>query len=74
MKFLRDLMERVLGAFATGTLSVFLGGNAVFNVFNADWRMALGVGLGSAVLALLLGVSAKFKGNSNTASLITHKD
>lgn len=65
--YLKDLVERVAGAFAVGSLSV-LGADA-FNILNVDWRATLGVGGGAALLSLLKGVAARFRGDPDNASL-----
>jgi hypothetical protein len=66
-QYLRDLIERVVASFAGGALSV-LGLDAV-NVLSVDWKAALGVGGGAAVVALLKGFVARTVGNSNSAAL-----
>lgn len=67
MKYFRDLAERVLASFAGGALSV-IGLDAV-NVLSLDWKAALGVGAGVALVSLLKGFAAKTIGNPDSASL-----
>lgn len=67
--YLRDLLERVLASFAGGALSVF--GLDAINVLTADWKTALGVGAGAAVVSLLKGFAAKGIGDRDSASLST---
>lgn len=67
MNYIKDLVERVVASFAGGVLSV-IGLDAV-NVLGLDWKAALGVGAGAALVSLLKGLAAKAVGNSNSASL-----
>lgn len=67
MKYLRDLAERVLASFAGGALSVI--GLDSMNVLSLDWKAALGVGAGAAVVAVLKGLLAKTVGDPDSASL-----
>lgn len=66
-KYVRDLAERVGASFAGGFLSV-IGLDAV-NVLQLDWKAALGVGGGAALVSLLKGFAAKGFGNADSASL-----
>jgi hypothetical protein len=66
-KFVVDLGERVLGSFAAGALSVIP--LDALDITHLDWKSALAVGAGTAVITLLKGVAAKFRGNSDSASL-----
>lgn len=52
--FWRQSLQRAIRTFAQGMLAV-LGGSA-FNVWSADWQNAVGVGMGAAVLSLLMSV------------------
>lgn len=54
------------GAFAAATA---LGADAV-NWFEADWKTALGLGLGTAVLKVLYGLGAAQAGTPNTPSVV----
>lgn len=67
MDYFRDLLERVVASFAGGALSV-IGLDAV-NVLSLDWKAALGVGSGAALVSLLKGLAAKAVGNPDSASL-----
>lgn len=64
----KQLVEDAIQAAATGALSVL--GLDVLDVFNADWKAALGVGLGGAVLAVLKGVAVKNVGTPQTTSVV----
>jgi hypothetical protein len=46
-----DLADRAVNTFAQGALSV-LAGNSL-NVWDADWKAAVGVGVGGAILSVL---------------------
>lgn len=65
--YIKDLVERVVASFAGGFLSV-IGLDAV-NVMNLDWKAALGVGAGAALVSLLKGFAAKAVGDPGSASL-----
>lgn len=65
--YLKDLIERVVSSFAGGVLSV-LGLGAV-DVLDVDWRAALGVGGGAALISLLKSLAAKGVGKPESASL-----
>ncbi len=66
--YLKDLAERVLGVFATT-----LAGTAVaaepFNVITFEWGAALTTSGSAAVLALLIGVASRAKGDPNSAGI-----
>jgi Putative lactococcus lactis phage r1t holin len=66
-KYLTDLAERTIASFAGGFLSV-IGLDAV-NVLSLDWKAALGVGGGAALVSFLKGLAAKAVGNPESASL-----
>lgn len=66
-KYVVDLVERVLASFAGGFLSVT--GLDLVDVLHLDWKAALGVGAGSAIVAVLKGFVAKWVGNTDSASL-----
>jgi hypothetical protein len=65
-KYWIDLGERVGSSFAGGFLSI-IGLDGV-NVLHLDWKAALGVGAGAALVSLLKGFLAKGLGRT-TASL-----
>lgn len=52
--FWSETLQRAVRTFAQGLLSVF-GGNAI-NVWNADWQNAVGVGLGAALISVLMSL------------------
>lgn len=66
--YLIDLGERMLRAFAAAVLSTMVVGDG-FNAFAVNWGDALGVGLGGAVVSLLVSLAALKVGNKGTASL-----
>lgn len=65
--FFRDAAERAVSTFAQSVLSVL--GMDVLDVFSVDWKGAVGVGLGGALLSLLKSVAARKVGTEGTASL-----
>lgn len=65
--YLRDLAERVLASFAGGVLSVT--GLDAFNILHLDWKAAVGVGGGAALLSLLKGLAARRVGDPDSAGL-----
>ncbi len=67
--YLKDLTERVVSSFAGGVLSV-LGADAV-NLLNVDWKAALGIGGGAALVSLLKGLAARRTGPTDGAGLGT---
>lgn len=66
-KYFKDLAERVVTAFATGMLSV-IGLDAV-NLLDVDWRAALGIGGGAALVELLKGLAARGTGSPDSAGI-----
>lgn len=67
--YLKDLLERSTSSFAGAAVAV-LGAGQV-NILDADWRAALGVGAGAAVMSLLKGLAARSTGPSDGAGLGT---
>lgn len=65
--FFKDAAERVASSFAGAALSVL--GLEGLDAFHADWKAALGVGLGAAVVSALKSVAARGVGNPDSASL-----
>lgn len=71
--FWSETLQRSVRTFAQSLLAVF-GGNA-FNVWNADWQNAVGVGLGAAFLSILMSVdrsSLTNKSGSTTTVVTSH--
>lgn len=66
--YLKDLLERVVASFAAGALSV-LGLDAV-NVLTLDWKAALGVSGGTALVSLLKTLAARKVGDPDSASTV----
>lgn len=68
--FLKDAVERAVKAFAAAALSVLVVGDKAFNLFNANWTDAIGVGGGAAVASVLLSVVSYKAGTTGTASAV----
>lgn len=66
--YLRDLAQRVLTVFAT-TLAGLAAAAEPFDVLTFGWVRALTVAGSAAVLALLLGLAAKFTGTPDSAGI-----
>lgn len=64
-RYLIDLLERVGGAFALGLLAQLPAEG--FDVRTWEWGKSLSLAASLAVLALLVGIAARFKGDSSTA-------
>lgn len=56
-QYWKALAEETVQGFSAGALSVL--GMEYFNVIETDWKAALGVGLGGAVLVVLKGLALK---------------
>jgi hypothetical protein len=66
--YLKDLAERAVSSFAGGVLSV-IGLDAV-NVLSLDWKAAVGIGGGAALVSVLKAVAARRVGDPESASLL----
>ena len=66
-KWAKDTLERVLSTTAQSIL-VYVGGD-VLNAWDFDWKNALGIAAGSALLTFLKCVAASKVGDENSASL-----
>lgn len=66
--YLKDLAERVFGVFAI-TLAALAAAATPFDVLTFGWVRALTVSGSAAVLALLLGLAARFRGDPESAGL-----
>ncbi|MEU7010354.1 holin [Streptomyces sp. NPDC046332] len=67
-QYLKDLAERVLGVFLTTLAGLALAAEP-FNLLTFDWGTALGASGSAAVLALVVGLAARFKGDPDSAGL-----
>ncbi len=67
--WLKDATERALKTFAQ-TLAVTLGAGAV-DILSVDWRAALSISAGAALVSVLMSVGSEPFGNRGTASLTT---
>lgn len=68
--FWLDAAERALKTVAQTLVTLWLTGQAVFNILAVDWQQALGVGLGAGVLSVLMSVASAAKAGTDTASLV----
>lgn len=62
-------VERAVKSSAQALLLLW-GGDAAFDVWDADWRMAAGVAAGAAVLSLLTSVVSTSTGDPSSPSLV----
>lgn len=69
--YLKDLAERVGGAFAFGLLAQLP--EQGFDVRTWPWADSLSLAGSFAVLTLLAGVAARYKGDSSTAGFTSRK-
>lgn len=69
LAYWRDAAERVVSAFASGAVGV-LAADGVVDALNVDWRLALGVGVGAAVVEALRGLAAAGVGDRDTAAFL----
>ena len=70
-KFWNDAAERALKTFVQALIVALLGGQQAFNVFTVDWKGAIGIALGAAVVSLLTSIGSSFKGDPTSASLVS---
>jgi hypothetical protein len=64
-RYLRDLIERVIGAFTFGLLAQLP--QQGFDVRTWQWGGSLSLAASLALLTLLAGVAARYKGDRSTA-------
>lgn len=69
LPYLRDVCERAVSTAAQALLSAWAVG--AFNVLDVDWRAALGVASGAAVLSILKSLVAANVGDLGSASLVS---
>lgn len=67
-QYWKKLAEETVQGFAAGVLSVT--GLDVLDVLQLDFKAALGVGLGGAVLVILKGLALKNVGNPDSPSVV----
>lgn len=68
--FWKDAFERALKTVAQTLVTLWLTGEAVFNLLTVDWKQAFGVAAGAGVLSLLMSVASAAKAGTDTASLV----
>lgn len=64
-----DAFERAVKTIAQTLLSLWAMGQGL-DVFTINWKQALGVSLGAAVISLLTSIISAAKNNTDTASLV----
>lgn len=71
--FWKDAAERAIKTIAQTLLALWLVGDVAFNALSVDWKEALGIAVGAAILSVLTSiVSAGAVANSvSPASLVT---
>jgi hypothetical protein len=67
-EFWRDTAERLLRAFAQGTLAALGVGSATFDKGGLAWVDAFTIGFGCAVIALLMSLAGSQVGDKNSGS------
>src|SRR6516225_3795310 len=69
-KFWRDVLERIIRAFAQGMLATLVIGWRTFDKGGLPWLDSFYIGLGCAVIALLLSMAGGKFGDINSGSFI----
>jgi hypothetical protein len=70
-----DALERAAKSAAQAVLGAGIVGDAMFDVFTADWRSLVGAAITGAILSVLTSiVSVPVADTISPASLITRKD
>ena len=69
--FWKDTAERAIRAMASTLLSLWLVGNVALNALSIDWRQALGIALGAAIVSILTSLAATQATVKGTASFVT---
>lgn len=68
-EYWRDVAERMVRAFAQGMLAALGVGTATFDKGGLPWLDAVGIGLGCAVIALLMSLAGGQVGDNSSGSL-----
>lgn len=67
--FWTGTLDRAVKSFAQALILLW-GADAGFSVLSVDWRSALGVGAGAAVLSMLTSLVSNRVGSPGTTSLL----
>lgn len=68
--FWKATAERALKTLAQTMLALWLVGDKMFNLFDVDWRGALGVGLGAMLISVLTSMGSAGVGPAQSPSLV----
>lgn len=71
--YLKQLGERVIGAFLSAFLGAIVAGELGVNILSTNWSAAALAGAGAAVLTLLKGLLAKLGFHNTAPSLLRSK-
>jgi len=67
--FWADAAERAIKTIAQSVLSIWVVGDQVFNLLNADWGTTLGIAAGAGVISILMSIVSATVTSSDSASL-----
>ncbi|MGW0581133.1 hypothetical protein ACWD25_35490 [Streptomyces sp. NPDC002920] len=67
--YARDLAERIVWTFLGGTTAVIVASSGPTEMFHASFWEAVGTGGVAAVVSLVKGLVARWRGATNSASL-----
>lgn len=67
--YARDLAERVVWTFLGGSTAVIVASSGPTEMFHASFWEAVGTGGAAAVVSLVKGLVARWRGATNSASL-----
>lgn len=67
--FWADASERALKTIAQTILSIWVVGDQVFNLMQADWTQTVGVALGAGAISILTSIVSASVNSTGSASL-----
>jgi hypothetical protein len=73
LDFWKATGERMIRSFAAAMVSVLVVGENMMDAFSANWQEALGVGLGAAVVSLLLSLAGNVTTGGGPAFINSEK-
>lgn len=68
--FWKQALERMVKAFASTTISLYVVGNG-FDAFSVNWHRWLGIALGASVASLCLSIVSSKIGPDNSPSVVS---